>query len=134
MASLCQAYNVAKANTDDYPGIAASTAGMIFLGTPHRGTGRALHSQGQIYQAIVSRAQCETQEGILKTLEEGNETLVDVVREFTRLVNVGSRKMDIFCFFEQQSTIVGKIVRDDSIRVCCLHFLSSTKARAYRSL
>ena len=108
---------MAKANTDDFPGIAASTFGMVFMGTPHRGTGKSLHSQGQIYQAIVS-AKLHAEDSILKTLEEGNETLVDVVREFTRLVNVPSSKVKIFCFFEQRPTVVGAIVKDSSIQVC----------------
>jgi hypothetical protein len=90
---------------------------MIFIGTPHRGTGKALHSQGQIYQAIVS-ANLETQEGILHTLEEGNETLVDVVREFTRLISFQPSPVNIFCFFELKSTAVGAIVGDKSIKVC----------------
>ncbi|KAI8213553.1 hypothetical protein K4K52_004602 [Colletotrichum sp. SAR 10_76] len=110
-----EAYNLAQTLTSDYPGISASTSGIVFMGTPHRGTGSALHSQGKIYQAVV-RAQCETQGNILEVLEENNETLVDVVDEFTRLVHVATPKVEIVCFFEQMSTSVGKIVQDDDIK------------------
>ncbi|KAK6522467.1 hypothetical protein TWF281_003028 [Arthrobotrys megalospora] len=110
-----KAYNMAKANDVDYPGIWAATTGMIFIGTPHQGTGNALHSQGKIYQAIAA-TNMRTEEGILRVLEDGNETLVDVVREFTRLVNLKPAPCNIFCFFEQKSTTVGKIVKDNSIQ------------------
>jgi hypothetical protein len=113
---LSQAYNLAKGNTHDYPGIADSTAGILFLGTPHRGTGEALHSQGRVYQAVV-RAQYETQEHILQTLEPGNDTLVDVVNTFTRSVNVILPKIEIFCFYEQKPTAVGRVVEDNDIKV-----------------
>ncbi|KAF3913606.1 hypothetical protein ABW20_dc0102989 [Dactylellina cionopaga] len=109
------AYNLAKSNDVDYPGIFASTTGMIFIGTPHQGAGKSLHSQGQIYQAIAAN-NMQTEAGILRTLEEGNETLVDVVREFTRHVNLKPPPVNVFCFFEQKSTIVGKIVKDNSIQ------------------
>ncbi|KAF3921277.1 hypothetical protein ABW21_db0206946 [Orbilia brochopaga] len=110
-----KAYNLAKANDIDYPGIWRATTGLVFIGTPHQGAGSALSSQGSIYQAIVAH-ELPTEEGILRILEEGNETLVDVVREFTRLVNLKPPPVNLYCFFEQRSTIVGKIVRDDSIK------------------
>jgi len=109
-----KAYNMAKANDVDYPGVWSSTTGMIFIGTPHQGAGKALHSQGQIYKAVATEWRAEP--GILRVLEEGNETLVDVVREFTRLVNLKSHPVNIFCFFEKISTKVGMIVNDDSIQ------------------
>jgi hypothetical protein len=39
------------------------------------------------------------------------------VREFTRLISLKPSPVDVFCFFEQKSTAVGKIVKDDSIKV-----------------
>ncbi|KAJ6258603.1 hypothetical protein Dda_6650 [Drechslerella dactyloides] len=110
-----KAYNLAKANDVDYPGIWRATTGMVFIGTPHQGAGSALHSQGQIYQAIAAH-ELPTEEGILHNLEHENETLVDIVREFTRLVNLRPPPVNLFCFFEQKSTIVGKIVKDDNIK------------------
>ncbi|EWC44427.1 hypothetical protein DRE_06795 [Drechslerella stenobrocha 248] len=110
-----KAYLLAKSHDVDYPGIWKSTTGLLFIGTPHQGTGAALHSQGSIYQAIAAD-NLPTEEGILRTLEGGNETLVDVVREFTRLAGLQPPPVNIYCFYEQKSTIVGKIVRDDSIK------------------
>jgi hypothetical protein len=107
---------MAKANNFDFPRISSSTTGMVFMGTPHRGTGKALQTQGQLYKAIVA-ANLDVEDSILLTLEEGNETLVDVVNEFTRLIH-GQPPVKIFSFFEQKSTAVGAIVNDDSIRVC----------------
>jgi hypothetical protein len=89
---------------------------MVFMGTPHRGTGTSLHSQGQIYQAVLAGG-FHVEDQILKTLEEGNETLVDVVREFTRLINIPPLKMNVFCFFEKKPTAVGEIIKDDKIKV-----------------
>jgi hypothetical protein len=89
---------------------------MIFMGTPHRGTGSALHTQGQIYKAIVS-ANYNVEDNALRNLDGGNETLVDIVREFTRLITLPP-PVQIFCFVEQRPTVVGKIVNDDKIQVC----------------
>ncbi|KAK4158894.1 hypothetical protein QBC43DRAFT_273523 [Cladorrhinum sp. PSN259] len=111
-----KAYLLAKANDDDYPGVAASTAGIVFMGTPHRGTGGALHSQGKIYDTIAKKApHIKIQHNILQTIEGNNEILIDVVRQFSRVSNVDSTRIQIFCFFETKATIVGAIVGDDSI-------------------
>ncbi|KAF3932609.1 hypothetical protein ABW20_dc0110310 [Dactylellina cionopaga] len=69
----------------------------------------------QYEREAIAASNLTTEEGILRVLEEGNETLVDVVREFTRLVNIKPSPVNIFCFFEQKSTIIGKIVGDDTI-------------------
>ncbi|KAK6337892.1 hypothetical protein TWF696_001370 [Orbilia brochopaga] len=112
---LQKAYNLAKANDVDYPGIWNATTGIVFIGTPHQGAGAALSSQGQIYQAIAAH-ELPTEHDILQILEKSNETLVDIVREFTRLVNLRPPPVNLYCFFEQKSTIVGKIVKDNSIK------------------
>ncbi|KAJ6256869.1 NACHT-domain-containing protein [Drechslerella dactyloides] len=110
-----QAYILAKTIDDDYPGIGKSVTGMVFIGTPHRGAGGALSPRGRISQAIAAKGLL-IEESILETLEEGNETLVDVVKEYTRLINLKSSSIEVYCFFEMKQTVVGKIVGDRMIR------------------
>ncbi|KAK6346638.1 hypothetical protein TWF696_006758 [Orbilia brochopaga] len=110
-----KAYILAKTIGDDYPGIGKSVTGMVFIGTPHRGAGGALSPRGRISQAMAAKG-LWIEERILKTLEEGNETLVDVVREYTRLINLKSSSIQVYCFFEMKQTVVGKIVGDQMIK------------------
>jgi hypothetical protein len=102
------------ANEHDWKGIAASTTGIVFMGTPHRGTG-SITSQALLYRVIA--AKMEVQESVLNSLTVGNEALNDVLSEFTRLVNAPAVRLQIICFFEQKPTTVGRIVGDATLKV-----------------
>ncbi|KAF3926729.1 hypothetical protein ABW21_db0205598 [Orbilia brochopaga] len=104
-----ESYNLAKANDSDYPSIWKSITGMIFLGTPHQG------ASNQIYQAIAGQ-DVPTEQGILKYLAKDNETVIDVVGEYTRLINLC--RINIYCLFEQKSTVVRGT--DGETRVCII--------------
>lgn len=121
---------MAKGNDIDYPGIYQSTIGMIFMGTPHHGTsGTSLHNKGAIYKAIAA-AQLHNQAGILNIFETGNEILDELVEVFMRLITLSSRPgngpdTDVFCFYEQVETTVGKIVGQPDIKVSKVHCTSA---------
>lgn len=72
-----------KLHDVDYPRILTSTAGKIFLGTPHRGTGD-ITSKGLLCAVIASDPNLRTNGTILRALETNSETSLDVVSEFTR--------------------------------------------------
>jgi hypothetical protein len=105
---------MARANEDDFPGIGTSTTGMVFMGTPHQGTG-SISSQGLMYRAIAE--ELDVEDSVLTALAAGNEALSDALDEFMRLVNVATARVQIFCFFEQKQTIVGKEFDDGSLKV-----------------
>lgn len=105
---------MARANEDDAPGIGTSTTGMVFMGTPHQGTG-SITSQGLMYKVIAE--QLDVEDSVLRALSAGDEALGDALDEFMRLVNVPAARVQIFCFFEQRQTMVGKEVGDDSLKV-----------------
>jgi hypothetical protein len=125
-----QAFNLSKASSSNYKDIAASTTGIVFMGTPHRGTG-SITSQTLLYTVIA--AEVETEDYVLRNLSGDNETLVDVVSEFAELANAATARPKIVCFFEKKSTAVGRIVGDASMKVrvtSCLILWTLTTGRS----
>ena len=105
---------VAK-RSDEWRDIYRSTAGMLFFGTPFRGAGGL--SQAGILRAIQSRYQEEQiQEFNLHILVQGNETLLDLMDEFseTRKKRNVAR---VACFFEQKPSNVGAIYKGPPLQV-----------------
>jgi hypothetical protein len=100
-----QVYLQSQRLPSDYPGIYDSITGMIFLGTPHYGADMSL---GQIYETIRKES-LQIEDGLLKTVEHDNTVLVDTVADFTREVKLRTAGPEIFCFFEERATPIGRI-------------------------
>jgi len=106
-----QAYVRATLFKEDYPNISDSVTGVVFLGTPHHGVkaSSGLQTQGEIYQTIV-QANLPIQDNVLHSMAQDNDTLVNIVHQFTRLVNRLQKSAPIlFCFYEQKASKVGVI-------------------------
>ncbi|KAF3910524.1 hypothetical protein ABW21_db0200526 [Orbilia brochopaga] len=101
-AVIQKAYNMAGMNEVEYPDIWRATTGIIFLGTPLRGS---QHDQIRTYRLIVAH-KLPTEEYIQSILEEDSEALVDIAKEFSSFVNVRPPSALVFCFFELKTTIV----------------------------
>jgi len=101
-----QAYVNAKLDPDQYPGIYDSITGIVFLGTPHRGNLESKATQAVIFDAIA-RARMQVQDNILHTLAQDNDTLLNVVTQFTRDVGKRQRPPELYCFYEQKACNVG---------------------------
>jgi|SRR5271170_3537378 len=90
------------ANTHDGPfhHLVSSTVGVIFLGTPHRGSEAS--TWGGYVAACAKEVGLGSEDSILKDLRQDSESLRDTLYNFTLLVN----KMSILitCFFEQHET------------------------------
>jgi hypothetical protein len=82
--------------------VAIATAGILFLGTPHRGS--AASKWGELIAKSMKNFGSEDR--ILKNLREGSEVLVDLLYEFSILVNRMS--ITVICGFEQHTTDYGK--------------------------
>ena len=78
--------------------------GIVFLGTPHRGTSAA--KWGGIVATSAKALGLGTEDSILKDLQEDSESSKDLLYEFTLLANRAS--LTIMCFFEQHETDYGK--------------------------
>ncbi|KAF2259703.1 hypothetical protein CC78DRAFT_536906 [Lojkania enalia] len=100
---------------DEWPGIYASTTGLIFFGTPFRG------AEGMSQMEMLEAARREYEEDmvqpyILNILEPGNEFLQELVDQFGK-TRQEANKAAVACFYELKSSNVGKIVgREDRIR------------------
>jgi hypothetical protein len=84
--------------------IATATVGVIFLGTPHRGTEAS--KWGQLIAFTGKQIGLSTEDRILKDLQEDSETLKDLLHEFT--LWLFRMSVPTMCFFEQHETDYGK--------------------------
>jgi len=74
-------------------------AGVIFLGTPQRGSKN--ESKAAIIAAIASTVGFVELPSLIQALERESDYLTDLMEEFTRIANIHS--IPIFCFFEKLS-------------------------------
>lgn len=86
-----------------------STYGIVFLGTPHEGSGLAKY--GEIIQNIaeltISKRLFETQPILLKTLRNDSETLDNINFDFVHIM----QKFDTCLVYEEATTKIGPITR-----------------------
>jgi hypothetical protein len=95
-----------------WPGIFSSTAGIVFLSTPHRGTGPQT-SKGLVLAAIAANLQVEPK--ILEVLVYENDVLMEVLDDF--ITTCKAHNKPISCFFEQKISNVGKVISGNNIKV-----------------
>ncbi|KAK2589778.1 hypothetical protein QQS21_012549 [Conoideocrella luteorostrata] len=101
-----QALVLASASDSRYSRLLLPTVGVIFLGTPHRGT------KSQIWATRAAKLfdmiGFGSHQDILIDLAENSPRLRDLLREFCIVAN--RLRLNIFCFFELlQSDMAGKL-------------------------
>jgi len=105
--------------------IAMATAGILFLGTPHRGTKVA--SWGRFIAEVGKETGFGSFDGIMKDLDEESEHLNDLLYEFTCWLFRMS--VPVVCFFELKETDYGRKVHLSGLRSemvgCRLHNIRS---------
>jgi hypothetical protein len=89
-----------------------ATTGVVFLGTPHRGTDSV--TANELLQRII-HAGARGEIASLTALQADNEMILDMVQGFA----IAAREKDIsvHCFFEQKSSKVSKMF-GDNYKVC----------------
>lgn len=102
----------AKLIPEDYHDIITSTAGIIFLGTPHRGS--PSQPKAELIATIASAAGLGERSSLLRTLQPDSEALMDLLYDFSRVVNIAS--IPLFCFFEQRKSAVAKAIVPRAMR------------------
>ncbi|OBT38924.1 hypothetical protein VE00_10715 [Pseudogymnoascus sp. WSF 3629] len=92
--------------------IAMATAGVIFFGTPHRGSKDA--SWGRIVAELGDYSGFGSYNGIIKDLEEESTNQIDLLHKFS----VWLRRMSVetVCFFELKETDYGRKIGLAGIR------------------
>ncbi|KAG6999753.1 Vegetative incompatibility protein HET-E-1 [Fusarium oxysporum f. sp. conglutinans] len=90
---------ISASRQSGYLEIAESTVGVVFLGTPHRGSAAA--SWGVLITSLAP-PQFTVEKRILKDLEEQPSSLTDRLHDFSRWLFVES--VPVVCFFEQLAT------------------------------
>ena len=102
-----QAIVSAKLHEEDYPDIISSIAGVIFLGTPHRGSNS--QSKASIIASVASAFNFGEQRSLLKAVEKDSDMLADLLHDFVRTANTIS--IPLFCFFEQYKTDITRVLK-----------------------
>jgi hypothetical protein len=103
----------------DWPGIYASTTGIIFLGTPFRGAPGL--TQSEMIQAAEALYKDTVQGEILRIYDSGDELLLEMVHIFEKIRDKSSNKAQIVCFFEQKPCNVKAILGKEGKKVCISH-------------
>lgn len=105
---MAQALRIAFDSARKWPGIFLSTAGLIFFGTPFRGTEGM--KQSEMVAAALSKYRPDQVEGeSLRILVPGDEFLQDTVDRFLES-RLESPPAPVACFYETKSSNVGAIV------------------------
>jgi protein SERAC1 len=106
---VCRAANELRLKS-----VLQSVVGIVFLGTPHRGSDLA--AWGSIVAKYLHRIR-SVNRNIIKTLELKSEVLASVEQDFQQLLLTPEHvnRTRIFCFYEELAVpLVGKIVPDES--------------------
>lgn len=113
---LSEALNLARMFGNKYPGIFDSTVGVVFLGTPHHGSGSFTRDSALLRHIAASSdmlKQLDT--SILETMTSAYGDLLDVADDFINFCQEGGPA--IACFYEQRSSKIGKIIGNDELTV-----------------
>ncbi|KAH3977201.1 hypothetical protein HBI56_048280 [Parastagonospora nodorum] len=109
-----RALNLAKMQHNAYPGVFDSSVGIVFLGTPHRGT-KSFTRNSALFAAIAASSDLSQkfETTVLNSLASEDGGLLDVTDDFVNLC--AGPGPNITCFYEQRPSKLGKIVGRDDI-------------------
>ncbi|KAL8337949.1 hypothetical protein RB598_006709 [Gaeumannomyces tritici] len=97
-----------------WPGTYDSTVGLVFLGTPFRGTHDSL-SQGEVllraWQLFAAERPVYSEN--LGILRAGGEPLIDLVDTYLRVARKSPMMPRVACFYEQKASEIGRILGKD---------------------
>ena len=98
----------AKWDEPEYPGLYKSITGMIFFGTPFRGSS-GMNLTVMLQAALRENAEDGIQVQILEAIVPGNEVLINLVDDFMR-TRKEEHRARVACFCELRPSNIGAIV------------------------
>jgi len=104
LTSIPQVFH--RAATDDNPllyDIFVSTAAILFLGTPHRGSDKA--GLGEVVRRIISASGFDTSDHHLKALQINSPELERIHEAFVKLYDRRERHFKVLTFQEAKGVI-----------------------------
>ncbi|KAI9830205.1 MAG: Nucleolar protein 9 [Phylliscum demangeonii] len=113
--ALCKAYEYHMQNRQPRAAaILVSTTGVIFLGTPHRGSSQT--AWAKVATRLAKYVLKDQDDRVIDALKRGSEVLERLQDSFAGILH----NLTIYSFFEDLAvTGVGKIVDDDSATIGC---------------
>ena len=108
LTQINQAITMAKSEPENYPGIGNAIAGILFLGTPHHGSGYARYGSimAKTANVLVASSQASRilggmRDDLLKTLEKHSPKLVAAAEDFKK----HAADIKIISFVEGKKTL-----------------------------
>lgn len=103
-----QALNSAAMEGSNYSFVRYATVGVVFLGTPFKGTDAHRKAQWLIaYGGLIGE---KTSIELIKDLDKNTGVLNDLVDDFARSANTRNYHLPMHCFFETKATNLSKKV------------------------
>lgn len=91
-------------NLDDYKHVTDATVGIVFLGSPLKGT--RLADWGHLVAIVGRELGYGSNPYVVGALREGEESMTDLLNNFTRWVQ--KKQVTVCCFFEAAPTSYSK--------------------------
>lgn len=106
--SVNQALYSAAMEGSKYSFVRQTAVGVVFLGTPFKGTTAYRKAQWLIaYGGLMGE---KTSVALIKDLDDGTGVLNDLVDDFARSANTKGYRLPMHCFFETKATNLSKKV------------------------
>jgi len=99
---IAKAITLADAHRDQFPVMFETIAGCIFFGTPFGGASAA--AAASFFAFIGEKFDKTISSKLLEVMKPGDESLRELKHDFMRLVGKLSQKIEVFCFYEEQTT------------------------------
>ena len=93
---------------NNYSFLRHATVGVVFLGTPFKGT--AAHRKAQWLVAYEGLMGENTSVALIKDLDQSTRVLDDLIHSFTLNANTDNYHLRMSCFFETKATNLSKKV------------------------
>ena len=116
LTTSAQALIIAKLLEVTFPGILTSSVGVIFLGTPHRGS-KSFLPQSALLASIAAQSDLHgrIEPEVLSAMRSDSGASLDVAEDFADLCR--DLKLQITCFFEERKSNLGKAIGRIDIQV-----------------
>jgi hypothetical protein len=111
-ADITKALNFASMAHNEYRHILDATIGIVFLGTPFRGSNKLAMTGAQLRVLVAGAFGAEISTNVMLELDIENGMLQELVEIFARLVSSKDHHIPVTCFFETRITDISKAIQN----------------------